>query len=56
MKAKDRVINFRSRVRDFFRPRATRHDPFLVFNMSIFNFSNGWSRTFSKHEYARFYA
>jgi hypothetical protein len=29
----------------------------LVFNMSIFNFfTDGWSRTFSKNEYARFYA
>ena len=25
----------------------------LVFNMSIFNFIDGWSRTFSKYEYAR---
>ena len=28
----------------------------LVLNMAIFNFTDGWSRTFSKHEYARFYA
>jgi len=43
-------------VRDIFRRRAPSHDPFLVVNMSIFNFTDGWSRTFSKHEYARFYA
>lgn len=23
------------------------HDPMLVFNMSIFNFADGWSRTFN---------
>lgn len=66
MKARQRENNFRNRpalatlrrgkVRDLFRRRARSHDPFLVFNMSIFNFTNGWSRTFSKNEYARFYA
>ena len=25
----------------------------LVLNMSIFNFTDGWNRTFSKYEYAR---
>jgi hypothetical protein len=56
MKAKQRENHFRSRLRKLFRPRARRHDPMLVFNMSIFNFTDGWSRTFSKYEYARFYA
>jgi hypothetical protein len=28
----------------------------LVLNMLSFNFTDGWNRTFSKHEYARFYA
>jgi hypothetical protein len=28
----------------------------LVLNMSIFNFTDGWRRTFSKHGYARSYA
>jgi len=28
----------------------------LVLNMSIFNFTDGWSRTFSKHECARSWA
>jgi hypothetical protein len=56
MKAKQRENNFRSRVRDLFRRPARRHDPLLVSHMSIFNFTNGWSRTFSKNEYARFYA
>jgi hypothetical protein len=25
----------------------------LVLNMSTFNFTDGWNRTFSKYEYAR---
>ena len=48
--------SFSRRLRQIFRRRARRHDPMLVFNMSIFNSTDGWSRTFSKHEYARFYA
>jgi hypothetical protein len=57
MKAKQRENNFRIKLGNVFRRRASRHDPLLVFNMSIFNFfTNGWSRTFSKNEYARFYA
>jgi len=56
MKAKQRENNFRNRMRNLFRRRVPRHDPFLVFNMAIFNFNDGWSRTFSKNEYARFSA
>ena len=56
MKAKQRENNFKKRLRKVFRPRAPRHDPMLVFNMSIFNFTDGWSRTFSKYEYVRSYA
>ena len=54
MKTKEQ--SFSRRLRQIFRRRARRHDPMLVFNMSIFNSTDGWSRTFSKHEYARFYA
>jgi hypothetical protein len=56
MKAKPIKDNFTSRPRKSLRPRTPRHDPMLVFNMSIFNFTDGWRRTFSKNEYARFYA
>ena len=56
MKAKPRENNFRSRLRKVFRPSAPRHDPMLVLNMSIFNFTDGWNRTFSKYEYARTHA
>jgi hypothetical protein len=56
MKAKQPENNFKSRLRGIFRRRTDRHDPMLVLNMSIFNFTDGWSRTFSKHQYARFNA
>ena len=56
MKAKQRENNFRIKLGNVFRQRTPRHDPVLVFNMSIFNFTDGWSRTFSKYEYARFSA
>ena len=36
------------------RPRP--HDPMLILNLEIFNFTGGWKRTFSKNEYARAYA
>jgi hypothetical protein len=66
MKTKQRENNFSSRpafaqlqrgkLRHTFRRGAPRHDPMLVLNMSIFNFTDGWSRTFAKYEYARSYA
>ena len=54
MKTKEQ--SFRKKLQRIFRRRARRHDPILVLNMSIFNFTDGWKRTFSKHEYARSYA
>jgi hypothetical protein len=33
--------------REMISRRRRIHDPMLVFNMSIFNFANGWSRTFN---------
>jgi hypothetical protein len=56
MKAKQRESNFSHPRRELFRRRGHKHDPILVFNMSIFNFTDGWSRTFSKYQYARSYA
>ena len=53
MKAKQRENNFKSRLGNLFRARAGRHDQTLVFNMSIFNFTDGRNRTFRKNEYAR---
>jgi hypothetical protein len=54
MKTKEQ--SFGPSLRRIFRRRVRRHDPMLVLNMSIFNFTDGWSRTLSKYEYARFYA
>jgi hypothetical protein len=31
-----------------FRRRRRMHDPMLVLNMSIFNFADGWNRTFNQ--------
>jgi hypothetical protein len=56
MKTRQRENNFRHPLRKLFRRGRRRHDPMLVLNMSIFNFTDGWSRTFSKYEYGRFYA
>ena len=56
MKTNQRENNLRRTLRKIFPRRMRRHDPMLVLNMSIFNFTDGWRRTFSKHEYARFYA
>jgi len=33
--------------RGVFQRRRKMHDPTLVFNMSIFNFTGGWNRTFN---------
>jgi hypothetical protein len=56
MKTKQRENNFRRALRKIFQLGARRHDPMLLLNMLAFNFTDGWQRTFSKYEYARFYA
>jgi hypothetical protein len=53
MKTKPRENNFWQTLRKTFRRQARRHDPLLVFSLSDFNFTDGWSRTFSKSEPAR---
>jgi hypothetical protein len=53
MKTTRRENNFSNTMRKIFRRRTRRHDRMLVLNMSIFNYTDGWSRTFSKNEYAR---
>ena len=30
------------------------HDPMLVLNMTLFNFTDGWNRAFFREQYARF--
>jgi hypothetical protein len=56
MKTKQRENIFGRTLRKASRRHGHRHDPMLVLNMSIFNFANGWSRTFSKFENPRSYA
>jgi len=40
--------NLTHRWRETFSRRRRMHDPMLVLNMSIFNFADGWSRTFNQ--------
>jgi hypothetical protein len=42
--------------RGMFRRTARRHDPLLSLSMTLFNYTDGWSRTFAKEGYARFSA
>jgi hypothetical protein len=35
------------KYRQIFRRRRPKHDPMLLLSMSIFNFQDGWSRTFN---------
>ena len=56
MRTKPPENNFKQALLKLFQRGLRRHDPMLVLNMSIFNFSDGWNRTFSKYEYARSYA
>jgi hypothetical protein len=34
--------------REMFWRRRRMHDPMLVLNMSMFNFADGWNRTFNQ--------
>ena len=57
MKTKLRQITPRRSSPQLFRKRrARRHDPMLVLNMSLFNFTDGWARVFSREQYGRFSA
>jgi hypothetical protein len=57
MKAEQRRNNLERILGEIFRRRRVgRHDPMLLLNMSAFNFTGGWRRTFAKSEYARAWA
>ena len=56
MKTREHETNFKGALHKLLRRSSRRHDPMLVLNMSIFNFTDGWNRTFSKYEYAHSYA
>jgi hypothetical protein len=53
MKTKQGGASFWAMLRKILRRRVTRHDPMLLLNMSIFNFTGGWRRTLLKYEYIR---
>lgn len=42
--------------RRILRRSAPAHDPLLFLNMTLFNYTDGWSRTFAKNEYGRSWA
>jgi hypothetical protein len=54
MKLKKAQTNSRSKAPKIPRRSRRRHDPMLVLNMSLFNFTDGWNRVFSREQYARF--
>ena len=40
--------NLAHKRRETFSRHGRMHDPMLVLNMSIFNFADGWNRTFNQ--------
>jgi hypothetical protein len=42
--------------RKIFRQPAPAHDPWLSLNMTFFNYTDSWSRTFAKDKYGRDWA
>jgi len=53
MKLND-LNQFKARATEILRKTRRRHDPMLVLNMTLFNFTDGWNRAFSREQYARF--
>jgi hypothetical protein len=56
MKTKQFQSNSKRVLWRIFRRSSRRHDPMLVLNMALFNFTDGWNRAFSRDQYARFSA
>jgi hypothetical protein len=56
MKTKQFQSNSNRALWRIFRRSSRRHDPMLVLNMALFNFTDGWNRAFSRDQYARFSA
>jgi hypothetical protein len=54
MKLKRSQTNPRPKLPKILRRSRRRHDPMLVLNMALFNFTDGWNRAFSREQYARF--
>jgi len=56
MKTRQSKNKLRELFRRIFRRSTTVHDPWLSVSMTLFNYTDGWSRTFAKAEYARSWA
>jgi hypothetical protein len=56
MKLKHLQISPKPKLPKVPRRSRRRHDPMLVLNMALFNFTDGWDRAFSREQYARFSA
>jgi len=54
MKLKRPQTNSKPKLPKILRRSRRRHDPMLVLNMTLFNFTDGWNRAFSREQYARF--
>jgi hypothetical protein len=54
MKLKQFQANSKLKLPRIFRRLRRRHDPMLVLNMALFNFTDGWNRVLSREQYARF--
>jgi len=44
----------RNKLSKILRRFPRRHDPTLVLNLALFNYTDGSNRVFSKEQYARF--
>ena len=57
-RARDLMSEFRTNSKRspwrMFRRSSRRHDPMLLLNMTLFNFTDGWNGAFSREQYARF--
>jgi len=44
----------KTKLTKIFKRFQRRHDPMLVLNLALFNFTDGWNRVFFKEQYGRF--
>jgi hypothetical protein len=54
MKTKQVQSNSKLSPWTILRRSSRRHDPMLVLNMALFNFTGGWNRVLARDQYARF--
>ena len=53
MKTKQTQSNSKPGPWTILRRSSRRHDPMLVLNMALFNFTGGWNRVLARDQYAR---